>query len=209
MSSHDNAPVDPNTVELWDYEDHGHDFIGTRTLGFWLYMMSDAMIFAALFAAHGVYVRNFAGSFTSQEVVHPMNAIWPTVFILSSVMTYGLGMVALKKGNKSGVVNALILSFLLGVGFLLMEWREFSELAAMGAIPQMSGFLSDFWTIVIAHAAHVLFGLIWMAVMIVQVAVNGFDQNNVYRLLNLKIFWHFQAVIWVSIFTFVYLFGAI
>lgn len=209
MSSHSTATVDPNNVVLWDYEDHGHDFIATRSIGFWLYMMSDAMLFAGLFAAHGVYMHNFAGSFTAKEVIHPINALWPTLFIFTSVLVYGFGMVALKKGNQAGVVNALVLSFLLGIGFLYMEWREFSELYAMGAIPEVSGFLSDFWIIVLTHATHVFFGLLWMLVMIVQVARKGFTQNTVYRLINLKLFWHFQAVIWVCVFTFVYLMGVL
>jgi cytochrome o ubiquinol oxidase subunit III len=209
MSSHSVENVDPSSVRLWDYDDHGHDFIGTRSLGFWLYMMSDAMIFAGLFAAHGVYVHAFAGGFTAKEVIHPLNALWPTLFIFTSVLIYGFGMVALKKGSRSGVINALLLSFILGAGFLFMEWREFSDLAAMGALPQVSGFLSDFWAIILTHAIHVFFGLLWMAVMIVQIAREGFTQNTVYRLINLKIFWHFQAVIWVCVFTFVYLMGGI
>lgn len=209
MSSHSVETVDPSKVKLWDYHDHGHDVIGTRSLGFWLYMMSDAMIFSGLFAAHGVYATSFAGSFTAKAVIHPMAALWPTLFIFTSVLAYGFGMVALKKGNRSGVINALLVAFVLGLGFLFMEWREFSELLAMGAIPERSGFLSDFWVLVLTHAAHVLFGLLWMFIMIIQVARDGFSENVVYRLINLKLFWHFQAVIWVCVFTFVYLMGAI
>lgn len=209
MSSHSIEKIDPSTVKLWDYDYPGHDIIGTRSIGFWLYMMSDAMIFAALFSAHGVYVHNFAGGPTASQVIHPISALWPTLFIFTSVLMYGFAMVALKKGNRSGVINALLVSFLLGIGFLFMEWREFSELLAMGAIPERSGFLSDFWVLVLTHAAHVFFGLLWMIVMVFQVAREGFSQNVVYRLINLKLFWHFQAVIWVCVFTFVYLMGGI
>lgn len=208
MSSHTSAPPDPSQVRLWDEHHHEHDLIGLRSLGFWLYMLSDAMIFAGLFAAHGVYMHNFAGSFTASQVIHPTEALWPTLFIFTSVFAYGMSLVALKKGNRAGVINWIVLALALGVAFLFTECRDFAGLAAMGAVPQLSGFLSDFWVLVLTHAAHVFFGLMWMAVMVVQVARDGFSEAVVSRLVNLKIFWFFQAVIWVCVFSFVYLMGA-
>lgn len=208
MSSGSSTQPASGNVRLWDETHADHDLIGIRSLGFWLYMMSDAMIFAALFAAHGVYVHNFAGSFTARQVIHPLDALWPTVLIFSSVFAYGLGMTAMKNGSRRGVVGWLLAAFALGVGFLLLEGREFYGLAAMGAVPQLSGFLSDFWVLVLLHAAHVFFGLLWMLVMPFQVWLEGFSENVVSRLVNLKIFWFFQAIIWVCVFTFVYLMGA-
>ena len=211
MSSDVVEKVDPRYVSLWDYGYPGYDVIGTRSYGFWLYMMSDIMIFAALFAAHGVYTSAMtaAGGPTAVQVIHPFGALIVTLFILSSILAYGLGMVEMKSSNRIGVVFWLAVSFMLAVVFLSLEGYEFAHLVALGALPERSGFLSDFWTLVITHAVHVLFGLIWMGVMIVQLLTEGFSQNVVYRLNNLKIFWHFQAVIWICIFVFVYLVGVL
>ncbi|APZ42344.1 cytochrome c oxidase subunit 3 [Acidihalobacter ferrooxydans] len=209
MSTHHNPAVQ-NDDAMWQYEDHPHDVIGTRTLGFWLYMMSDLMIFAALFATCGIYADGMhsAGSFQPGQVIDPNLALWSSGLIFASVLAYGYAMVALKKASRSGVLLGLGIAFLLGLAFLGMEWHEFSGLAHMGAIPQKSGFLSDFWVIVLTHGVHVMFGLLWMLTMLVQVAREGFTENVVYRLLNLKIFWLFQAVIWVCVFTLVYLMGS-
>ncbi|AOU97925.1 cytochrome O ubiquinol oxidase [Acidihalobacter yilgarnensis] len=209
MSSHSAETVDPGTAALWDYEHHGHDPISTRTLGFWLYMLSDAMIFAALFAAYGVYVRNAAGGPTAADIIHPVYAMWETVVVFSSVFAYGLGMTALKRGSRAGVINGLLAAFVLGLVFLGMEYKEFADLLAAGAVPQRSGFLSAYWTIVLTHGLHMIIGLLWMFIMLIQVMREGFSQNVVYRLINLKLFWHFQAIIWVCVFTFVYLKGVL
>lgn len=199
-----------NKGQMWAYDDQGHDAISTRTLGFWLYMMSDLMIFAGLFATFGIYANgiHYAGSFKAAQVIHPAAALWASLLIFASVLAYGYAMVFLKRANRTGVVLAIALAMLLGLAFLFMEWREFHGLYLLGAVPQKSGFLSDFWIIVLAHATHVFFGLIWMLVMMVQVVREGFTQNVVYRLLNLKIFWMFQAVIWICVFTLVYLMGS-
>jgi cytochrome o ubiquinol oxidase subunit 3 len=209
MSEHSVQSIDPGSIQLWAYDDTGHDPIGTRSIGFWLYMMSDAMIFAALFAAHGTYLHNYAGGPTAQDVIHFTGAAWETLFLFASVLAYGFGMVALKHGSCTGVVKWLFVSFLLGIGFLLLEYQEFSGLAEIGAVPQRSGFLSDYWGIILTHGLHVFFGLLWMLVMIIQVMSEGFSQSVVGRLLTLKQFWHFQAVIWVCVFTFVYLMGGL
>lgn len=208
MNSHSAETVNAGTAVLWDYEDHGHDPISTRTLGFWLYMLSDAMIFAALFAAYAVYVHNPANGPNASDIVHPIYAMWETIVVFSSVFVYGLAMVALKRGSRSGVVNGLIVAFLLGLVFLGMEYKEFAGLYFAGDNMQRSGFLSAYWTIVLTHGLHMVFGLLWMFIMIFQVVREGFTQNVVYRLLNLRLFWHFQAIIWVCVFTFVYLRGA-
>lgn len=209
MSSHSSEQIDPGTAVLWDGEHRVHDPISTRTLGFWLYMLSDAMIFAALFAAYGVYVNNTAGGPNSAGIIHLDSALWETVLVFTSVFAYGMAMTALNRGSRTGVVNGLLVAFALGLIFIGMEFREFTALLAAGDIPQRSGFLSAYWTLVLTHGAHMLVGLLWMVVMLFQVLRDGFTQNVVYRLLNLKLFWHFQAIIWVCVFTFVYLKGVI
>lgn len=211
MSSHTEERVDPQSVQLWDYEYPGHDVIGTRSYGFWLYLMSDAMIFAALFAAHGVYTTTMAaaGGPTAAMVIHPLGAMIATVFLFASVLSYGLGMGQVKAGNRGATAFWLTATLGFAVVFLALEGYEFAHLALMGALPERSGFLSDFWTLILTHAVHVLFGLLWIGTMIVQVVREGFSLNVVSRLNNLKLFWHFQAVMWVCIFTFVYLTGVI
>lgn len=200
---------DPATITLWHDAPTEHDPIGTRTLGFWLYLLSDAMIFAALFAPWAVYLRGTAGGPNLAQVVHLGPALEATAVLFASVLLYGLAMSALKWGLRGWLLAGLGGALLLGALFLGMEIHEFAALARAGATPERSGFLSAFWTIILAHGVHIVFGLLWMLVMMVQVATRGFSEQVVYRLLNLRSFWHFQALIWVCIFTFIYLRGGI
>lgn len=209
MSSSTSQSIDPGSVELWDHSHHSHDPISTRTFGFWLYMLSDAMIFAALFAAYGVldHSYNAAGGPVARDIIHPLNAFWETVLLFSSVLAYGFAMVALKHGKRSGVLVGIVAAFVVGAAFIGMESKEFADLISHGIVPQRSAFLSVFFTLVIYHGLHMLVGLLWMLLMLVQIGREGFTGNVVYRLLNLRLFWHFQAVIWVCTFTFIYLRG--
>ncbi|MHB8256190.1 MAG: cytochrome c oxidase subunit 3 [Acidiferrobacterales bacterium] len=193
------------TTVLWDSSHHEHDAISTRTFGFWLYMLSDAMILAALFTAYAVLRHNYAGAPTAAQIVHPGYAFRETLLVFSSVFAFGLTMSALKQGSRAGVINGIVVSFLIGAAFLGMEFHEFSGLISQGITPERSGFLSAYYAMVLVHGLHMVFGLLWMAVMVVQIMRQGFTDNVVYRLLNLKIFWQFQAVIWVCVFTVVYL----
>lgn len=194
-------------ARLWSHEPEHHDLVGTRSLGFWLYLMSDAMLFAAFFAAWGVYIGAAAGGPTLAGVVHPFAAWEQTVVLFASVLAYGLAMVGLKHARRGWVLAGMLASLVLGVAFLAMEWHEFALLGAMGAWPQRSGLLSAYWLIFALHALHVLAGLLWMLVMLVQVALQGFSEAVVARLNNLKLFWHFQALVWVCVFCFVILPG--
>ncbi|NNC23988.1 cytochrome O ubiquinol oxidase [Salinisphaera sp. USBA-960] len=198
----------PRNVSLWAYGYDDHDTIGLRSLGFWLYMMSDLMIFAGLFVAHRAYIRAYAGShFTAQSVIEPLQALWPTGLILGSVLAFGLAMVSLKHANRRGVLGWMLGAFILGLAFIGVEVGSFVDLAERGGLPSVSGFLSDYWTIVLAHAAHVAFGLLWMLIMWLQVATEGFSELVVARLINLRIFWFFQASIWLCVYAVVYLLG--
>jgi cytochrome o ubiquinol oxidase subunit 3 len=209
MSSQNSETVDSGTVVLWDNKHRGHDMISTRTLGFWLYMLSDAMIFAALFTAYGVLGHNYADGPTAKDIIHPGYAFLETLLVFSSVLAFGLAMSALKQGNRYKVVNWILIAFVIGAAFIGAEIREFASLAGQGIIPERSGFLSAYYATVLTHGLHMFVGLLWMLVMLVQVVREGFTDNVVYRLLNLKLFWHFQAVIWVCVFTFVYLQGSL
>jgi cytochrome o ubiquinol oxidase subunit 3 len=211
MSSRDEIGPDPRTATLWARIDHEHDMISTRLLGFWLYMLSDSLIFAALFAAYGVlsYENSLASGPGPINVVSPYRAYIETVVLLTSVLAYGLAMVELKRYKARGVVGYMIVSLLFGLGFLGLEWQELSHLAANGAAPQRSGYLSIFFTLIAVHGIHIAIGLVWMVVAAVQVARQGLTVLVVYRLANLKVFWVYQALVWTFVFTFIYLRGAI
>ena len=211
MSASTAQKVDPAHATLWARLYPGHDMIGTRTFGFWLYMLTDAMVYAALFATLGVlsHVVNLAGGPSPSAFINPVYAYGETITLFLSVLIYGYSMVALKNGNRGGVIGSMFVAMLLGVVYLVISGIDIDNMFAHGVIPQVSGFLSIFFTVIIYHALHILVGVVWMLVMMVQIAREGFSANVVYRLINLRLFWHFQAVIWVFVFTFVYLQGMV
>ena len=198
-------------VRLWDTTAHEHDMMSTRLLGFWLYMLGDSLIFAALFAAYGVlgYDYNAAGGPGARQVTSPTHAFIETLVLFTSALAYGLAMVELKRDRPRALMAWLLVAFLIGAGFIGMEWRELAGLVQRGIVPQRSGYLSIFFTLIAVHGIHILVGLLWMVVMLLQVARNGFTLLVTYRLANLKIFWLYQALIWSFVYTFVYLRGAI
>lgn len=205
MTSHNSETVSSDGIVLWDSSQDSQDLISTRTLGFWLYMLSDAMIFASLFTVYAVLGHNYAGGPTAAQVLDPSEALIETMLVFTSVLSFGLGMSVLRHGNRMAVLNWFAIAFVLGAVFLGLEIGEFAHLANRGIVPQRSAFLSAYYTIVLTHGLHMLVGLLWMAVMAVQIVRDGFTDKVVYRLLNLRIFWHFQAVIWVCVFIFIYL----
>ena len=210
MSTATSGTLDAKKSPMWS-SGHGHDAISTRTLGFWLYMLSDAMMFTALFAAYTVlgHEVNAAGGPWATTVAHPGVAFKETVWLFSSVLAYGFAMMALKRGHRGGVMLGIAAALAIALGFLSVDIHEILHLFRIGATPERSGYLSAFFTLVFYHGLHVVVGIAWMLVMLVQVAFAGLSEKVVYRLLNLRLFWHFQAVMWVFMFTFLYLRGAI
>jgi cytochrome o ubiquinol oxidase subunit 3 len=205
--SHHEGPLPP----MWHYGETEHDPISTKTLGFWLYMLSDALIFAGLFAAYGVLGQpmDAAGGPTAAQIMHPIAAFWQTIAVLSSVLAYSLATVALKTGNRNGVLLGIIAAIVLGLVFLVLEFSDFADLFAVGATPDRSGLLSSFYILVATHGLHMMFGILWMLVLIPQIMRSGFNTAVVTRLLNLRLFWQFQASVWVCVYVFVYLRGTI
>jgi cytochrome o ubiquinol oxidase subunit 3 len=202
-------PASADSV-LWQYEAEAHDDIATRTLGFWLYMMSDALIFAGLFAAYGVLDHSFntAGGPGARQIVHPLDGFWQTLAVMTSVFAYSLASVAMKMRSRPGVILYIAIAVFLGLVFLGLELGDFARLIAQGDGPDRSGFLSVYFVLIATHGLHMAFGILWMLVMIVQVARSGFTSNIVARMLNLRMFWQFQASVWVCVYAFVYLRGA-
>jgi cytochrome o ubiquinol oxidase subunit III len=181
----------------------------TTVLGFWIYLMSDCLLFAALFATYSVLGREFAGGPTAKELFDLPYVLTETLCLLASSFTYGMVMVALKARNRAQVLGFLLLTFLLGLSFLGLEVKEFVRMIGEGVGPDRSAFLSSFFTLVGTHGLHVTSGLIWMAVLMAQVALREFDAVLATRLTCLSLFWHFLDIIWIGVFTIVYLMGAV
>jgi cytochrome o ubiquinol oxidase subunit 3 len=176
-------------------------------LGFWIYLMSDALLFASIFATFGVLGSSFAGGPTPREIFDlPLVALNTAILLVSSI-TYGFSMLAMERGEIRTVQAWLAITALLGMSFVGVELYEFGHLIAEGATPQRSGFLSAFFTLVGTHGLHVSFGIIWIGVMLVQVQRRGLIPENRRRLLCLSMFWHFLDVVWIGVFTYVYLLG--
>ena len=178
-------------------------------LGFWVYLMSDCLVFACLFAAYGVLGREYAGGPTGREVLElPTVALNTTLLLLSSI-TYGFAVLEMQRDRRNPMLVWLVITGLLGAGFLTIELREFAHLISIGAGPQRSAFLSSFFTLVGTHGLHVTCGILWMIVLIVQVLKKGLIPANKRRLMCLSMFWHFLDVVWVGVFSFVYLMGVL
>ena len=195
--------------------DHGHDHehhhdTGEKTIfGFWVYLMSDLLIFACLFAVYGVLGRSYAAGPTGADLFDlPLIAV-NTAMLLFSSITYGFAMLAMQRRHVPGVLAWLAVTGLFGLAFLGIELYEFSHLIHQGAGPQRSAFLSSFFALVGTHGLHVTFGIVWLVVLMVQVQRYGLHAANQRRLLCLSMFWHFLDVVWIGVFTFVYLMGVL
>ncbi|HET9232078.1 MAG TPA: cytochrome o ubiquinol oxidase subunit III [Vitreimonas sp.] len=196
------------TFYLIDEGDHGAGHASPALLGFWIYLMSDALIFATLFAVYGVLATSYAGGPTPQHLFElPLIALNTGLLLVSSI-TYGMAMLDMHDGKLRGVQFWLAVTFLFGASFVGVELYEFGSLIAEGATPQRSAFLSAFFTLVATHGLHVTAGLIWITVMIVQVGQRGLADSR-RRLTCLGMFWHLLDVVWIGVFTFVYLLGSL
>nr|WP_157622868.1 cytochrome o ubiquinol oxidase subunit III [Solimonas soli] len=188
-------------------EDH-HPENGTL-LGFWLYLMSDCLIFACLFAMYGVLGGSYAAGPGPKELFDlPLVAVNTSMLLLSSI-TYGFAMLEMQRSNKIPTLIWLFVTGCFGLAFLGIELTEFHHMIAEGAGPQRSAFLSSFFTLVGTHGLHVSFGIIWLVVLMVQVGQRGLTAVNQRRLSCLSLFWHFLDVVWIGVFTFVYLMGVL
>ena len=197
----------PEELRFYVAEEH-HPENGTL-LGFWLYLMSDCLIFACLFAAYGVLGRSYAGGPTGAEVLElPAVAVNTSLLLLSSI-TYGFAMLEMQRNRQRGTLIWLAVTGLLGAGFIGLELREFAHLIALGDGPQRSAFLSSFFTLVGTHGLHVTFGIVWLVTLMVQIRKKGLISDNKRRLMCLSMFWHFLDVVWIGVFSFVYLMGVL
>ena len=178
-------------------------------LGFWIYLMSDCLIFASLFATYAVLGRNYAGGPTGAELFDLSLIAVNTGFLLLSSITFGFAMISAQAKKAGATIGWMAVTGLLGAAFLSLELYEFYHLIHEGAGPQRSGFLTAFFALVGTHGLHVLFGAIWLVTLMVQLAKHGINTENFRRLQCLSLFWHFLDVVWIGVFTFVYLMGVL
>ena len=178
-------------------------------LGFWIYLMSDCLIFASLFATYAVLGRNYAGGPTGAELFDLSLIAINTGFLLLSSITYGFAMLAMQRKNLGSTLVWLGITGVFGVAFLSLEMYEFLHLIHEGAGPQRSAFLSSFFALVGTHGLHVLFGVIWLVTLMFQLKKHGLTPENGRRMMCLSLFWHFLDLVWIFVFTFVYLMGVL
>ncbi|HEK2041283.1 TPA: cytochrome o ubiquinol oxidase subunit III [Proteus mirabilis] len=191
------------------HEHHGHHDAGaTKVFGFWIYLMSDLILFASLFATYAVLVNGIADGPSGKEIFSLPFVLVETFLLLFSSITFGFTMLSMNKGSVSQVNLWLFVTFLFGLGFVVMEVYEFHELIAEGYGPDRSAFLSAFFALVSTHGLHVTAGLVWIIIMMIQVSRRGLTDVNRTRLSCLSLFWHFLDVVWICVFTVVYLMGA-
>lgn len=177
--------------------------------GFWVYIMTDCVLFASLFAVYAVLHKNTFGGPSGAEIFSLPYVLTETLLLLTSSFTCGLAILSLRNNNKGKVLFWYGITFLLGLAFLIMEVTEFRHLDMAGNSWRRSGFLSSYFTLVGTHGLHITVGLTWMAVMFAKVFSGGLTKGNIRRLTLLSIFWHFLDIIWIFIFTIVYLFGVL
>jgi cytochrome o ubiquinol oxidase subunit 3 len=200
---------DGEPVSFYEIDEHEHPEGNSTMLGFWMYLMSDCLIFAVLFAAYAVLGNSYAGGPSPKEIFELPLVALNTAMLLFSSITYGFAMLSMEEGRQRIMQMWLVFTGLFGLAFLSIEMYEFATLIHEGAGPTRSAFLSSFFTLVGTHGLHVTMGLIWLVTLMVQVQKHGLIPANKRRLLCLSMFWHFLDVIWIGVFTFVYLMGTL
>lgn len=215
MASTANRSVEPeggyqfHVIEDPHHHDADHPHETGTMLGFWLYLMSDCLIFGILFAVHAVVGQNYAAGPAPADLFEIEKILLATAFLLLSSITYGFAVINMHQDKQQQMTIWLIVTGLFGAGFLYLELLEFQHLWHIGATPMASAFLSSFWCLVGTHGLHVTVGSIWLVVLLVQVQMHGLTHENKRRILCLSLFWHFLDLIWIGVFSFVYLSGVL
>ena len=176
--------------------------------GFWIFLLSDIVMFSAFFAAYAVLVGDTAGGPSGGELFNLSNVALETTFLLASSFTVGVASIGASARSRPWFYGAMTVTFILGAAFLTIELREFAGMIARGAGPTRSAFLSAFFTLVGCHGVHITAGLLWLLTMMAQVFAKGFRADILRRILCFSLFWHALDIIWVAIFSVVYLMGA-
>ncbi|AXQ98325.1 cytochrome o ubiquinol oxidase subunit III [Pseudoalteromonas piscicida] len=204
------SAITPATLHaLEDAHEHAEHDTGSNTVfGFWLYLMTDCLLFASFFATYAVLYMNTAGGVSGKDIFELGFVAVETAALLLSSITFGFAMIAANKQKKLQTLSWLAVTFAFGAVFIGMEVYEFHHLIVHGHGPQHSAFLTSFFSLVGLHGMHVTAGLIWMTVMMIEVTRRGLKPQTVTRLSCLSLFWHFLDIVWICVFTVVYLMGA-
>jgi cytochrome o ubiquinol oxidase subunit III len=189
-------------IKIREHEEAAND---RATFGFWVYLMTDLLMFSILFAAYSVLHGNTLGGESGQQLFSQPVALTETLLLLTSSFTAGIGMYRARQGNKNQVLAWFGVTFVLGLAFLGLEIKEFVQFFHEGHTLQSSGFLSSFFVLVGTHGLHITAGLTWMGITLAAVSARGLKDSLVRKLSLLSLFWHFLDIVWIFIFTFVYL----
>ncbi len=203
------AAIEPGSVAT--VTARGGGLAPTRTVvayGFWIFLLSDFVLFSGLFAAYAVLSGNTAGGPTGAQLLDLRSAFVETLCLLLSSYSCGLGALAAERRDVGGFYLSALFTVALGVSFLAIEISEFTGMVSRGAGPSRSAFLSAFFTLVGTHGAHVATGLVWFGYMLAQVYVKGLRPRILRRLLCFSLFWHALDIVWIGVLTLVYLIGA-
>ncbi len=185
--------------------DHEEASAERAMFGFWVYLMTDLLMFAVLFAVYSVLRGATVGGPSGGELFSPKLALAETLLLLTSSFTCGIGMIGARRDNKNQVLIWFGITFLLGAAFLGLELKEFAEFIHEGHTLRSNAFLSSFFSLVGTHGLHITSGLLWMAITMAFVLVRGLNSHILRKLAMLSLFWHFLDIVWIFIFTIVYL----
>ena len=199
--------AETEAIQFYEVAPQHHAAHGSTQIGFWIYLMSDCLIFASLFAIYGVLGGNFAAGPSPVHLFNLQLVAVSTGALLLSSITYGFAMIDMDEGKKNWTLIWLSITGVLGAVFLGLTLFEFYHMIHEGAVPQRSAFLSAFFVLVGTHALHVTFGILWLGTLLVQIGMKGLIPANTIRVQCLSMFWHFLDVIWIGVFTVVYLMG--
>jgi cytochrome o ubiquinol oxidase subunit III len=199
----------PSTDPNFKYPDPHQDAFSRTVLGFWMYLMTDCILFATLFATYAIAHSNTFGGPSANQLFSLSLSFAETMVLLASSFTCGMGVLAACRQRKLAVLIWLALTLLLGLSFVGLELGEFTHFVQEGHSWRVSAFLSSFFTLVGTHGLHVSIGSLWLAVVIGQIVVHGFTIDTFRRLVCFSMFWHFLDLVWIFIFTFVYLMGIV
>jgi len=191
-----------------DAHEHHEHHENNTVFGFWLYLMTDCLLFASFFATYAVLFMNTAGGVSGKDIFELNFVALETAALLVSSITFGFAMLCAQKQNRKAALSWLAVTWVLGASFIGMEVYEFHHLIIHGHGPQTSAFLTAFFSLVGLHGLHVTAGLVWMTIMFIEVSRRGLPDQTVTRLSCLSLFWHFLDIVWICVFTVVYLMGA-
>lgn len=197
----------PEVAVHESYPDTHHDIYSRTVFGFWVYILTDFVMFGTFFAAYAVLHNNTYGGPSADKLFHLPCALVQTLVLLTSSFTIGLAGASAHRRNKNWTIALFAITFLLGILFMWMELAEFTRLVNSGNSWRRSAFLSAYFTLVGTHGLHMIFAMLWVIILIVPVCLEGITGTSIRRLTCLKMFWQFLNVIWVFIFSFVYLMG--